>query len=336
MSNTTKPAAIKNKAPNVQTAHTQTPTKSINWLAILAMMISILALLLCGMVAYQQFLAHAREINISQQLSKHAQTWQTVQHQLDKQQRQQQAQDESIKSIHHLLGQHKIDWLLLNMAQQLQIANTSLVFTQNTRAVVHLLSQFDDDIQQLKDTRLSKLHQALQQDIKHLQQINSSHIPKILTSLMQLQHDVRQLNFPGKPLLETVTHTQTAAIPTQTTLWQKIWKKSLAILQSLVVIRHHEEPIQPLTLPLEQLVLRQNLQITLEQAKWAAMHHYHDSYQTSLKQARAWLVRYFLQDQNTTKVQATLKQLMSISVKTPIPNLKQTQAALQQLLQQTT
>jgi uroporphyrin-3 C-methyltransferase len=99
----------------------------------------------------------------------------------------------------------------------------------------------------------------------------------------------------------------------------------------LVVITHQSEDIPAMMTPDQQIYLQENLQLLIMQAQWSAFNHNNALYQSSLKQAKDWVNKYYVQ--NSANTQAFLKsidELLVIDLSPNYPDLSKSLSSLNQ------
>ena len=94
------------------------------------------------------------------------------------------------------------------------------------------------------------------------------------------------------------------------TSWKAQLRTSLLRLEKLIVIRQHDEAIQPLVTPEDEVILRNNIQLALQQAQWALLRHNDALYTLSLTQASKILEKSFDPESEATK--SLLNQLYNL------------------------
>jgi uroporphyrin-3 C-methyltransferase len=99
----------------------------------------------------------------------------------------------------------------------------------------------------------------------------------------------------------------------------------------LIVIREHDQPVQPLLPPEQRYFLTQNLQLQLEQARIALLRGEPEVYSERLQQAQTWVKQFFDQtDSATRSMLDSLQQLAQQNVAPPLPDIT---SALEELTQ---
>ena len=141
---------------------------------------------------------------------------------------------------------------------------------------------------------------------------------ELISQLDALKHQVEKLplNLPEV--------SKAAAIETkndQSGFWQPV-KESWGQIKQLMIIRHHDKPVEPLVTPLQDVYLKQNLQLQLEEASLAVLYRDPDLYRSSLQKINAWVKQFFNpRDKATQTFLETIHQLSQVNIETASPNV---------------
>lgn len=215
-----------------------------------------------------------------------------------------------------------IDNNLMAVDHYLVQANLSLNFNHNIRDAILLLKTADLRLIDMTDPGITRLRSQIAADLVKLQAINPLDQVGILTQIAAIQNQV-----PALPLFATANKIPPFKANDPASSQQGSWLNqslhvSLETLKSLVIIRHRQQHIEPLLAPMQEQFLRQNLQLMLQQASWAALEQNSAVYLFSLNQAQTWLQRYFADnDQATHALSEQLKTLMAININPIVPDL---------------
>ena len=153
----------------------------------------------------------------------------------------------------------------------------------------------------------------------------------VISQLDQLAKQVDQLplNLPktsgsSKPDVNATKETSSG--------FKGFFKEGWDQIKQLVIIRYHEKPIEPLITPLQDVYLRQNLQLQLEQASMAVLYRDPKLYHSSLEKVNAWVKQFFnLRSASTQAFLKTTNNLLQINVAPATPNVMTT---LQEVLEE--
>jgi uroporphyrin-III C-methyltransferase len=112
--------------------------------------------------------------------------------------------------------------------------------------------------------------------------------------------------------------------------WQVHLASAFEKLSELVVIRRQAATAPELLAPNNQAYLLQHLHLFIQQAQWAALNRENKIYQTSLQEAKALILKYFInQTALTNSLVQTIDQLLAIHVAPPLPDLSHLLSALE-------
>lgn len=215
-----------------------------------------------------------------------------------------------------------IDNNLMAVDHYLVQANLSLNFNHNIRDAITLLKTADLRLTEMTDPGITRLRSQIAADLVKLQAIKPTDQVGILTQIAAIQNQI-----PSLPLFAVASKINQFKAADPSAAHQGSWVNqgldvSLETLKSLVIIRHRQQQIEPLLAPMQEQFLRQNLQLMLQQASWAALQQNASVYVFSLNQAEGWLQRYFADnDQATHALSEQLKNLMAININPDVPDL---------------
>jgi uroporphyrin-3 C-methyltransferase len=109
------------------------------------------------------------------------------------------------------------------------------------------------------------------------------------------------------------------------------WNRALDKFEKLIIIRHRDEPIEPLLSPEQAFFLRQNLHLMLEQAQVALLQRKQQPFDSSLSRAREWIATYFdSKDATTTALLEGLAELSTINVAPELPDISASLTSLKE------
>jgi uroporphyrin-3 C-methyltransferase len=210
-------------------------------------------------------------------------------------------------------------WRFAEVKYLVQLANYQLLFMRDLAAAITLLQTADQRLAAIGDPTLMPLRQQIANAVAALQAVPKIDLAGLLTRITALQTQVAQLPTIGLP---TTSATQTQQTSQAASPLRKALNDSWDTLQKIIIIRRHDQPIEPLLSPEQQLYLQQNLQLILQQAQWAALRGDEQVYQSSLQQAQAWVQHYFVKNlPPTIAFSQALNELLKINVQPKLPDL---------------
>lgn len=198
------------------------------------------------------------------------------------------------------------DWALLKARYYLELAQINAYWSDNSlEATSALLTQADALLLNSHDQRLIDVRRTIAEENTQVQSIEKIDVTGLLSQLELAQEICNQLmvNAVRAPQ-DAVTETPESKAPET---WRDRLKNSLNLLEKLVVIRHADEDIQPLVTPAYAAMLRESVQLTLQETQLAVLQHNETLYQFTLKQAIKKITQSF--DSHDVNTQILLKQL---------------------------
>lgn len=202
-----------------------------------------------------------------------------------------------------------------------RLANFSLSFERNVPVVVNLLKTADQQLSSLADPTLTSVRQSLANDIEALQAVPKVDLAGLIMRINAISQQINQLPIIPSQLKKPIMPAITTPPPPES-FWKRGLEATGRALKNVVVVRHLEQPVEPLLPPELQTYLILNIQLKLSQAQWAALHQQPEIYQQSLQQAILWIRQYFVQNDNLTQnVLENLAELQKVNIKPPVPDI---------------
>ena len=252
--------------------------------------------------------------------------------------------EEQIKSIHafqenlrHNLtnlvrnNQHlRNDWLMAEAEYLIQLANHRLLLNKDVATAIVALKAADARLAEIADPALLNIRKILANDLLTL-----NNIPKVDITGLSITLSALSNNIPNLPLRtpDPKTHkitqeeksTTSSNIENVQQLPAAIWKD----IKSLIVIRHHQKPLEPLLAPNQHFFLVQNLALLLEQSRLALLNGHNEIYQERLATTEKWIKQYFDTDHNVTRNMLTsIAELQKMNIDPALPDISSTFSAV--------
>jgi uroporphyrin-3 C-methyltransferase len=326
---TSKATSDMSKTPVKKTSATTPPkahvTKSIahkSKLSKTAVVALLIALLAIAASAGHYYWNEQQKVQFSQQLNNELQEQlqlnQTQVSQLLKQQKQQSDAQlktieatvqrntaSNIKQLQQQLAQleqqitslsqnQPSDWLLHEAEYLIRVASRSLWLEKDTTAAIGLLHDAERRIQELNDPQFLSLRQTIQQDISSLQLLPKLNTDEIMLKLMALAHQSKQLPLAMVNIPTSSEQEGDLELTENASDWRenlvKSWRKFTA---DFITVSRRTGNVEPLMSPTFQQNLRENLNLKLQTAIWAASKGNTEIYRQSLIDINAWLHDYF-------------------------------------------
>ncbi len=261
-------------------------------------------------------------------------------------QRQQEALARTSARITQLDGNRREDWLLAEVEYLLRLASQRLLIENDVKSARVLLESADQVVRSIDDYSLLKVREALQLDLVALRAVPDQDINGSYLQLAALAAQIDQLpSMPVDPFTaaESVADADDAGVAeplpaegadawmaTANRLVLEAWQGFAGLYR---INSHRDEPVQVLLTPNEEIYLRQNLRLMLEQAQLALLQGRQSVYDQSLAKAQLWLQRYFQRQNATTSMLEQLAQLAKVQVRPQLPEIGRGLKALKQHLE---
>ncbi len=254
----------------------------------------------------------------------------------------QQRLTRSIQQITAQQNTDRNDWLLAEVEYLLRLANQRVLMEQTATGALTLLKSADEILRETDDVGIYEVRKALAADIAALEAV-----PQLDTEGVFLQLGALNAQVDKLPLLPVAKQRELPELLQQVTpetvaeSWrsdlQAIWNKLVEQFNSLIVIQHRDEPVEPLLSPQQNYYLQQNLHLMLEQAQQALLLRKAVSYQASLDKSAQWIRDYFDPDSSVTQsLLRSLDELKAIDVAPVMPDISGSLKSLKQYLKQMT
>ncbi len=231
-----------------------------------------------------------------------------------------------IRNSQHLRN----DWLMAEAEYLIQLANHRLLLEKDITTAAVALKAADARLAEVADPALLYIRKILANDLQTLNNIPTIDLAGLSVTLSALSN-----NIPNLPLRtpDPKTHKLNQAERTRVSsdvksikdLPTAIWKD----IKSLIVIRNHEKPLQPLLAPDQHFFLVQNLALLLEQSRLALLNGHNEIYQERLATTEKWINQYFDTEHNVTRnMLASIKELQKIDIDPALPDISTTYTAI--------
>lgn len=179
----------------------------------------------------------------------------------DSQRTQQEAVDRVLASGPRLRQR----WLVDRVADSVSLAEQTLVVNHQVVAARQMLLSADRLLAAQPMPELQPLRRALQQDIQRLGTLPQPDVDGIYLRLQDLDRRLRQLDLPRDVGQRGAPPPPAAEAPLGDTL-ASLWQAGVAKFRELIVIRHYDQPLQPLLDETRRQLLREQYSLLLDQA----------------------------------------------------------------------
>lgn len=222
------------------------------------------------------------------------------------------------------------DWLMAEAEYLVQLANHRLLLEKDVATAAVALKAADARLAEVADPALLKVRKILANDLQTLNNIPTIDLAGLSVTLSALSN-----NIPNLPLstpdpkthkiIQTEKTTASTDVKSVKDLPAAIWKD----IKSLIVIRNHEKPLQPLLAPNQHFFLVQNLALLLEQSRLALLNGHNEIYQERLATTEKWIKQYFDTEHNVTRnMLASIDELQKFDIDPTLPDISSTFIAI--------
>ncbi|HHT9886096.1 TPA: uroporphyrinogen-III C-methyltransferase [Legionella pneumophila] len=225
------------------------------------------------------------------------------------------------------------DWLLLKARYYLELAQINVHWSDNFNTSVALLQQADALLKGMNIPKIFTIRQTIAKEIAQLKSISVVDITGILSQLDAAQAAINNLSIQSVVDQQEVLNHITKSEESGKTGWRNRLQDSVNFLEKLVVIRRHNENIQPLISPLYESAIKENIRLNLQEAQWAILNNNPAVYQFALNQAIANLKRVFNESsQNTDTLIKQLSTLQNVKLTQEKPVVGQAIPLINQMI----
>ncbi len=217
------------------------------------------------------------------------------------------------KQMHTQLQQQAYradDWALLKARYFLELAQANAYWTDNMPATSALLGQADTVLENAHEQRLFDVRREIAEEKARVDAVEKIDTTGILSQLDAAQQLTQHLLIHQVLVLPNDKSAITPQ-PEQSSSWRERLKTSLELLEKLVVVRRVNEDVKPLMTPAYVALLRESIQLMLQEAQLAVLQRDEALYQLALKQAINKVTQLF--DRHDSTTEALLKQLKALT-----------------------
>ncbi|MDH4095711.1 MAG: uroporphyrinogen-III C-methyltransferase [Betaproteobacteria bacterium] len=234
-----------------------------------------------------------------------------------------QGRQAALEALYQELSRNREEWQLAEIEQVLAIAQQQLQISGNVKAALLALQLAEARLARADRPALQAVRRAIAQDIERLKSLPAADLAGMSRRLDVLIGGIDALPLGGEG--GRASAAAGAPAPAAESALQRFGAGIWRDLKELVVIRRVDAPEPPL-LPAEQAYfLRENLRLRLLSARLALLSRNATVFADDLRQAQAWLLRYYERDAPATReALAQLKALQDAPLPAEPPTLSET------------
>ena len=260
------------KASNVKPSVKKKPKNSHYSLTVITLSIGLCAAGLAGYdfwILQSQVSANTRLANTQQDLQSLVkelrQQVQTAKIDLEKEvkaregaQAEHQALNTAMENVSAKLGRSTVAWRMAEVEYLLTVANHRLILAQDRETAIAVFKTADERIKAIGDTSLLKVRKAIADELLALRAMPEVDISGITLRVSSLLNGVDQLPLLDKKRIAVALNDNADKTPKD---WQQLPMAVWNDLKSLVQVRRHQQPTEPLLPPDQTRYLYQNLSL---------------------------------------------------------------------------
>lgn len=318
----------------------------------LSLLTMLIALLAAGAAGYGLWLLQI-QVPLGAQLVKTQSALQTQVNQLEqglqrsraemtRQARAQQEADDklqtlstTIQDLSATLGRSTMAWRMAEVEYLLTVANHRLILAQDRETAIAIFETADERIRAIGDTSLLKVRKAIADELQALRALPEVDVAGLALRIGSLLDSVDQLPLQDKKRIAAATRQTSEEIPPAD--WQQFALAVWNDLKSLVQVRRHQQPTEPLLPPEQTRYLYQNLSLKLEQARLAVLRRDTALFHQYLTEAEDWIRHYFeAESAAVANALTTLDALADSELQPTMPDVSASLRLLREVMQQQT
>ena len=222
------------------------------------------------------------------------------------------------------------DWLMAEAEYLIQLANHRLLLEKDVATAKVALKAADARLAEVADPALLRIRKILNKDLQALNLVTTIDLAGLSVSLSSLSSNIPNLPLrTPDPKTHKLNQEEKSSASSQVNgvkdLPAAIWKD----IKSLIVIRKHDKPLEPLLAPNQHFFLIQNLALLLEQSRLALLNGNNQIYQERLKVTKKWITQYFDGEHNVTRnMLASIDELQKFDIDPALPDISSTFSAI--------
>jgi uroporphyrin-3 C-methyltransferase len=224
------------------------------------------------------------------------------------------------------------DWLLAEAEYLIQLASYRLLLEKDVSTALVALKAADSRLAEIADPALLKIRGIIANDIQTLANIQTVDLAGLSVTISALSNNISKLplNTPNPEKIKLITEemkSDSLEVKNLKDLPAAIWRD----IKSLIVIRNHQKPIQPLLTASQHFFLMQNLALLFEQSRLALLNGQNEIYQERLETTKTWINKYFDTEHNITRnMLASIDDLKKYNIAPTLPDISSTFSTLKE------
>jgi uroporphyrin-3 C-methyltransferase len=232
------------------------------------------------------------------------------------------------------------DWKLAEVDYLLRMANQRILMEHEATNSLALAQSANSVLAELQNADLFPARKKLSEEIEALKLASKVDREGIYLQLLAITQQIESLPLI-EPLVEEDEETLAAMDQGEElvspTLWQRLKNMSKHVWHKLSVyvrVRDQGRRVDAILPPEDQMYLKQNLRLMLEQAQIGLLREEQHVYQASLDKAQNWIRDYYPLNEQAQIVLNDLDLLKKDNVQQPLPDFSGSAALVKEYLRQ--
>lgn len=227
------------------------------------------------------------------------------------------------------------DWKLLKARYFLELAQMNTHWSYDSQTTQALLQEADKVLANIHSQHLFKLRQMMAEKIAMIKAQPQVDKTGILSQLDALKKQIFDLSLKT-PLFQSLPADENKVSGAAEGNWKHRLQANFNLLSKLVVIRRHDERIEPMLSEQQVALLRAGIMADFASAQLAVLQSNEAMFCQTLKQAISAIEHTFANDTRTKALVQQLKKLETISLVQEKPDIQPALDLLNQLIQSKT
>lgn len=250
--------------------------------------------------------------------------------------------NQRLEQINHQLQQslkqnfyEQDDWKLLKAQYYLELAQINAHWSKDSEASIALLAQADSILSHVNQKEIFEIRQQIAQEISQLKALEKLDIAGILSKIDAASAMVNELpqSIKFKDTNENTSSSAAEKKASEQSAWRQRLHESVNVLEKLVIIHKDDQQSRRLLSPMYAALIRDSIQLNLQQAQWAVLNRNEKVYEMTLNQTIDSTEKYFGAYKRTKALIQQLRELKALNIEPEYPEVQQSLLMLNQLIE---
>jgi uroporphyrin-III C-methyltransferase len=243
--------------------------------------------------------------------------------------------DSNATKLLALSSVNRDDWKMAEVIYLLRMADYRVLMEKDNTNALTLAEAADEVLASLDQTGLQQIRKILAEEIAVMKMAGRVDREGLYMQISALSNQIDSIPFV-QPLGELVELESDSVETEHKTISEKTKQFFYGILRKMsayVRVRDHGQSVNAILPPTEQVYLRQNLRLMMEQAQAALLRGEGDVYKDALVKARNWINQYYELNEQSKILLEELRLLEQQNVAPEYNNFENSRSALNDYLQ---